>query len=185
MVVIRIVRMIWGEALIWDQEFFLKWSFFELIWQLDILASYAPRMSRRGNKSTDNHIENINNTKPLKHGSFRPSPTRPERHIMDRPLGLDKMCLLSVQTRIYILPQSLLWYTHYCLIMDRVITAAYFICKSNTAHSVFLGSRIWQNTCHQTSNISRALVGNEFVDRQDVVGASAAGATPTASSFSI
>ena len=36
----------------------------------------------------------------------------------------------------------------------------------------------------QTSNISRALVGDEIVDHLDVVGASPVGAAPTASSFS-
>ena len=36
----------------------------------------------------------------------------------------------------------------------------------------------------QVSNIRRALVGNEMVDRSDVVGASPVGAAPTTSSFS-
>ena len=37
---------------------------------------------------------------------------------------------------------------------------------------------------HQTSNISRTLVGNEIIDHSDVVGASPVGAAPTTSSFS-
>ena len=37
---------------------------------------------------------------------------------------------------------------------------------------------------HQTSNISRTLVGNEIVDHSDVVGASPVAAAPTTSSFS-
>ena len=37
--------------------------------------------------------------------------------------------------------------------------------------------------CHQTSNISHTLVGNELVDHSDVVGASPVGAAPTTSSF--
>ena len=36
----------------------------------------------------------------------------------------------------------------------------------------------------KTSSISRTLVGNEFVDNSDVVGASPVGAAPTTSSFS-
>ena len=36
----------------------------------------------------------------------------------------------------------------------------------------------------KTSNISRSLVGNKFVDISDVVGASPVGAAPTTSSFS-
>ena len=36
----------------------------------------------------------------------------------------------------------------------------------------------------QTSNISRTLVGNKFVDHWDVVGASPIGAAPTISLFS-
>ena len=36
----------------------------------------------------------------------------------------------------------------------------------------------------KTSNISRTLVGNEIVDKSDVVGASPVGAAPTTSSFS-
>ena len=35
----------------------------------------------------------------------------------------------------------------------------------------------------KTSNISRTLVGNKFVDNSDVVGASPVGAAPTTSSF--
>ena len=37
---------------------------------------------------------------------------------------------------------------------------------------------------HQTSNISRTLVGNEIVDHSDVAGASPVGAAPTTSTFS-
>ena len=37
---------------------------------------------------------------------------------------------------------------------------------------------------HQTSNISRTLVGNKIVNHSDVVGASPVGAAPTTSSFS-
>ena len=37
---------------------------------------------------------------------------------------------------------------------------------------------------HQTSNVSRTLVGNKIVDPSDVVGASPVGAAPTTSSFS-
>ena len=37
---------------------------------------------------------------------------------------------------------------------------------------------------HQTSNISRTLLGNKIVDHSDVVGASPVGAAPTTSSFS-
>ena len=37
----------------------------------------------------------------------------------------------------------------------------------------------------QTSNISRTLVGNNFVDHSDVVGAAPTGAAPTTSSFSV
>ena len=37
---------------------------------------------------------------------------------------------------------------------------------------------------HQTSNISRTLVGNKIVDHSDVVGAAPIGAAPTTSSFS-
>ena len=40
------------------------------------------------------------------------------------------------------------------------------------------------HTYRKTSNISRTLVGNEFVDNSDVVGASPVGAAPTTSSFS-
>ena len=40
------------------------------------------------------------------------------------------------------------------------------------------------DTYSKTSNISRTLVGNEFVDNSDVVGASPVGAAPTTSSFS-
>ena len=36
----------------------------------------------------------------------------------------------------------------------------------------------------KTSNISRTLVGNKFVDNSDVVGAAPVGAAPTTSSFS-
>ena len=36
----------------------------------------------------------------------------------------------------------------------------------------------------QTSNISRTLVGNKFVDNSDVAGASPVGAAPTTSPFS-
>ena len=36
----------------------------------------------------------------------------------------------------------------------------------------------------KTSNISRSLVGNKIVDNSDAVGASPAGAAPTASSLS-
>ena len=36
----------------------------------------------------------------------------------------------------------------------------------------------------QTSNISGILVGNEFVDHSDVVGASPVGTAPTTASFS-
>ena len=36
----------------------------------------------------------------------------------------------------------------------------------------------------RTYNITRALMGNEFVDHSDVVGASPVGAAPTTSSFS-
>ena len=39
-------------------------------------------------------------------------------------------------------------------------------------------------TYHKTSNVSRALVGNEIVGHSDVVGASPDGAAPTTSSFS-
>ena len=39
-------------------------------------------------------------------------------------------------------------------------------------------------TYHQTSNISRTLVGNTIVDHSDVVGASPVGTAPTTSSFS-
>ena len=39
-------------------------------------------------------------------------------------------------------------------------------------------------TYRKTSSISRTLVGNEFVDNSDVVGASPVGAAPTTSSFS-
>ena len=41
-----------------------------------------------------------------------------------------------------------------------------------------------QRIYHQTSNISRTLVGNEIVDHSDVVGASPVGAAQTTSSFS-
>ena len=37
---------------------------------------------------------------------------------------------------------------------------------------------------HQTSKISRTLVGNKLVDHSDVVGAAPVGTTPTTSSFS-
>ena len=37
----------------------------------------------------------------------------------------------------------------------------------------------------QVSNIRRTLVGNKIVDHSNVVGASAVGAAPTTSSFSI
>ena len=37
---------------------------------------------------------------------------------------------------------------------------------------------------HQTSDISRILIGDNIVDHSDVVGASPVGATPTTSSFS-
>ena len=37
---------------------------------------------------------------------------------------------------------------------------------------------------HQTSDISRTLVGNNIVDHSDVVGASTVGAAQTISSFS-
>ena len=49
----------------------------------------------------------------------------------------------------------------------------------NNAKSV----KYWY-TYRQTSNISHTLVGNKIVDHSDVVGASPAGAAPTASSFS-
>ena len=39
-------------------------------------------------------------------------------------------------------------------------------------------------TYRQTSNIRRALVGNNIVDQSDVIGASPVGAAPTTSSFS-
>ena len=45
-------------------------------------------------------------------------------------------------------------------------------------------SHISQMNYSQTSNRRRGLVGNEFVDNSDVVGASLVGATPTTSSFS-
>ena len=41
-----------------------------------------------------------------------------------------------------------------------------------------------EQTYRQTSNISRTLVGNNFFDYSDVVGASPVGATRTISSFS-
>ena len=37
---------------------------------------------------------------------------------------------------------------------------------------------------HQTSNISRILVGNKIIDRSDAFGASPVGGAPTISSFS-
>ena len=40
------------------------------------------------------------------------------------------------------------------------------------------------STYRKTSDISRTLVGNKFVDHSDVVGASPVGAAPTTSSFS-
>ena len=47
----------------------------------------------------------------------------------------------------------------------------------------FLAFRICRD-CRQTSDISRALVGNETVHHSDVVGASSVGAAPAASSIS-
>ena len=42
----------------------------------------------------------------------------------------------------------------------------------------------WKIDYCQISNIRRTFVGNKIVDHSDVVGASPAGAAPTASSFS-
>ena len=44
--------------------------------------------------------------------------------------------------------------------------------------------RLWCGEYRKVSNISRTLVGNNIVDRSDVVGASPVGAAPTTSSFS-
>ena len=43
----------------------------------------------------------------------------------------------------------------------------------------------WNGSYRQTSNISRNLECNKFVDHSDVVGAPPVGAAPTTSSFSI
>ena len=39
-------------------------------------------------------------------------------------------------------------------------------------------------SCRQIYNVSHTLIGNEFVDQSDVVGAPPVGAAPTTSSFS-
>ena len=47
----------------------------------------------------------------------------------------------------------------------------------------FVGNGMFHFNYHQTSNISRTLVGNKIVDHSDVVGASPVGAALTISSF--
>ena len=52
------------------------------------------------------------------------------------------------------------------------------------AHIIALFYRDKESGYRKTSNIRRTLVGNEFVDHSDVVGASPVGSAPTTSSFS-
>ena len=63
------------------------------------------------------------------------------------------------------------------------MTDTYFIIPQNCLPVILDRILIW-GRFRQVSTIRRTLVGNEIVDRSDVVGASPVGAAPTTSSFS-
>ena len=59
-----------------------------------------------------------------------------------------------------------------------------YMCNSVLISELWQTSQLMMMNCYrQTSNVRRTLVGNKIFDHADVVGASPAGAAPTASSF--
>ena len=96
-------------------------------------------------------------------------------------LTISLVMIVGIHVRYLIIIQTEVWITSHCLGLDHE-TMVCTLCPA--MFSFRLEHRQLNYKYHKSSDVSRTLVGNKFVDHSDVVGAAPVGTAPTTSSFS-